>query len=428
MAMLKTIGTWMLGIVMLGMAVWAFRLWMGERIASTDPTINGYTKALAWNPYSDEYHAILGEGYRDQMEGYDLDASLREFERAIELRPGVWTYYAALAGAREMKGDFAGAEESFRKAQELNPHNATLHWRVGNYFMRRNKLDRAILQLRAAVELEPGRLSLAADRLYAMGASVEEIGEKLVPPNRPELLAFLNFILKRLDSEPERAEALSWQTWNRWMEAPAVRPFRVNGLFGYIRWLIRHSQFDEAREVWRTGLREAELGEHDRSIVFNGGFETEVLGGGFDWVIPKHEEVYYEFDRATRFKGGISLRIDFSGQSNLAFSGPWQTIILPAGNFELSYVIKSEEITSDQGIYMDLRSVEDLQVLAQSKKVKGTREWSKIICKFQTNRPKVVELTIKRDKSEKFDNLLGGSVRIDEVKITHISEDMLTSR
>jgi len=428
MTKLKILGTWMLAIVMLGMAVWAFRLWMGERVAATDPTIDGYARALAWNPYSDEYHAILGEGYLDRVEGFDLDAAIREFQHAIELRPGVWTYHTALAGALEMRGDFAGVEESFRKAQELNPNNATLHWRVGNYFMRRNELDRAIGQLRAAVELEPERLGLAADRLSAMGAPVEEIGEKLVPPNRPELLAFLNFTLKRLESEPGRADALCWKTWNRWLKAPAVRTFRISGLFRYIQWLIRQSELDKAREVWRTGLHEAELKVPDRSIVFNGGFETDTLGGGFDWVIPKYKEVYYEFDRATRFKGGTSLRIDFSGQSNLAFHGPRQTVILPAGTFELTYVVKSEGITSDQGIYVYVRSFEDSRVLAQSGKVKGTREWLRVKCDFRIDRPTAVELAFERDRSEKFNNLLGGSVWIDEVKINPIAEDKLTSR
>ena len=414
---LKTIGTWLLGIVMLGMAFWAFRLWMAERIIKADPTIEGYTKALSWNPGSDEYHAILGDGYRNLLEGYDLDAAVRELKRAIELRPRVWTHHATLAAALEMKGDYTGAEASFRNAQDLNPRNATLHWLAANYFLRRNEPDKAMKAFRAAVDLDAGRLTFAADRMHAMGATVEEIGEKLVPGNRSGLLFYLYFVLTQLEDEPERADALAWRTWNRWTEAPAVGSFRVNSLFQYIRRLVRQNEHDKALQVWRTGLREAGLGEPGTSIVSNGGFEIESLGGGFDWVMPKYEGVHYEYDRATHFQGSATLQIRFAGESNPAFRGPRQTVILPAATYELTYVIKSEGITSDQGIYITIRSIADRRLLVESEKVQGTQEWSRMKYRFRTEVPIAAELEVVRDKSKKLDNLLGGKVWLDEIEI-----------
>jgi tetratricopeptide (TPR) repeat protein len=414
---LKTVGTWLVGIAALATAAWAFRLWMAETIVAEDPTIEGYTRALAWNPGSDEYHAILGGGYRDLVEGYDLDAAVRELERAVALRPGAWTHHATLAATLEMKGEFEEAEDSFRKALELNPRNVTLLWLEGNYFLRRGNLDRATAAFRSAVELEPGRLDFAADRLHAMGVSVEEIGEKLVPGNRIELLAYLNFSLGQLEDDPGRADALVWRTWTRWVEAPAQGYFSVNGIFPYIGRLVQQGRFDRAREVWRTGLHEAGLAEPGPAVVYNGGFETEALGGGFDWVMPKQEEVYCEYDRKTRFQGGASLRIDFAGESNPAFLGPRQTLILPVGTFRLSFVARSEGITSDQGIYLSLRSLDDLRPLARSEPLRGTREWAKIQCPFQTQRPVAAELAVMRDASEKFGSDLAGKVWIDDVKI-----------
>ena len=418
---LKTIGTWLLGIVMLGMAFWAFRLWMASRIIKADPTMEGYTRALSWNPRSDEYHAILGDGYRNLLEGYDLDAAVRELKRAIELRPRVWTYHATLAATLEMKGDYAGAEASFRNAQKLNPRNATLHWLAANYFLRRSEPDKAMKAFRAAVDLDPGRLAFAADRMHATGTTVEEIGEKLVPGNRSGLLFYLYFVLTQLQDEPAKADTLSWQTWKRWTEAPAVGSFRLNSLFRYIQRLVRQGELDKALEVWRTGLREAGLGESGASIVFNGGFETEPLGGGFGWVMPKIEGVYYEYDRANHFRGGATLQISFAGESNPAFRGPRQTVILPAGTYELAYVIKSDGITSDQGIYITLRSIADGGLLVESEKVKGTREWERMKYKFKTEVPIAAEIEVVRDKSRKFDNLLKGKVWIDEVEINALN-------
>jgi len=426
--MISRLATYSLSLVILVSGVWSFRLWMAERIVKADPTVAGYARAIRWNPGSDQYHAILGISYRDLLKGQDLDIAVRELARAAELKPRVWTHHLNLALTHERKGHFDAAEGSFREALRLNPHHTQLRWQAANFYLRQPKLPEAIAEFRAAVELDPGRLAFAADRLRAAGVSIEDIGGQLVPSRRPELLTFLYLVLGQPAEEAESIGRLAWETWLRWEEAPAAKTTHIGGLFRYVDYLLRGGELEKARRVWEAGLRVAgyglqvEGGEAGPPIVFNGGFERAALNGGMDWVLPRHPEVYYEFDHQTRFQGLTSLRIDFSGNSNLNYHGPRQLLILPAGRHRLEFVARSENITSDQGICLELHSYPQGALLAKSDPVLGTRSWGRMIREFTAESPTAAYLVLRRYPSQKFNNILSGRLWLDDVQILPIDK------
>ncbi len=77
----------------------------------------------------------------------------------------------------------------------------------------------------------------------------------------------------------------------------------------------------------------------------------------------------------------------------------------------------SENITSDQGIYFEIRSYPGNQLLARSDAVRGDQSWRRISTAFRTDRPMAASLALRRDPSKKFDNLLGGSLWLDEIQV-----------
>jgi len=426
------LGSWVLGAGVMALGVWAFCLWTAERIVEAEPTAAGFARALRWNPRADAYHAMLGNSYRNYLKGQDLDRSVRELRQAIAIRPRAWTHYQDLAVTQELRGDFAAAEAAFRQAVSLNPHHTQLRWQVANYYLRRQDLPRAMSAFRAAVELDPGRLTFAANRLNAIGASVENIGAHLVPARRPDLLTFLYFVLQQLEAEPRRAGRLAWETWQKWVSAPAVEPFQIGSLFSYIQYLIRTGELEKAGQVWRAGLAAAGLRQTDdgaeaaddpaAGFVFNSGFETPALNGGLDWVLPNHPEVCYEYDHEIRVQGGESLRIDFAGKSNLDFHGPRETVLLPAGRLQLSFVIRTENITSDQGICLEVRSWVGNALLARSEAARGTRPWTRMTQEFTLNRPGAAYIVVRRYPSGKPADTLSGKVWLDEVDVKQNSK------
>jgi hypothetical protein len=265
--MISRIGTYLLVLLMLGLGVWSFRLWMGERIIEANPSVESYVKALRWNPSSDDYHAVLGISYRDLVDGQDLEAAVRELKTAVEIRPSVWIYHQSLAMAYEMKGEFNEAEDSFREALQLAPHNANLQWQVANFYMRRQNIPETVNQFRAAVELDPGNMTFAANRLAALGVTLEDISKELVPQRRQDLLRFLSFVLGHRKDDPERIMNLSWETWQRWEQASPDASFNIRNLFGFIDYLIREGELEKARYVWEVGLQEAGIRTESGSQV-----------------------------------------------------------------------------------------------------------------------------------------------------------------
>jgi len=120
------------------------------------------------------------------------------------------------------------------------------------------------------------------------------------------------------------------------------------------------------------------------------------------------------------------LRIDFAGESNLNYRGLQQKLLLPAGRFQLSFCVMSEEINSDQGVLMELRSYPDNKLLASSEPVLGNRSWSRIKQEFEAEQPVAAYVQLRRYPSEMFNNILSGRLWIDEVSIEPIKPDRLT--
>jgi len=69
--------------------------------------------------------------------------------------------------------DFAGAERQCRKALELNPKNATVHFTLGVALTHQDKLDEAIRHFSEAISLEPGYV----DAHYSLGQAVARQGK-----------------------------------------------------------------------------------------------------------------------------------------------------------------------------------------------------------------------------------------------------------
>ena len=58
------------------------------------------------------------------------------------------------------------------------------------------------------------------------------------------------------------------------------------------------------------------------SLIWDGGFETGVNGGGFAWVFaPASLGVQSSFDAKEKHSGERSLRLIFDGRRNVDFSG-----------------------------------------------------------------------------------------------------------
>lgn len=85
-----------------------------------------------------------------------VDEALVQMRLAVKLDPSqadAW-FNLGLMLVRD-KSDWAGAEEGFRRAIELQPRHAMAHYQLGIAHMRKNELDAAEREFRLALELAP---------------------------------------------------------------------------------------------------------------------------------------------------------------------------------------------------------------------------------------------------------------------------------
>jgi serine/threonine-protein kinase len=112
--------------------------------------------ALAYAGLADAY-AILGDSRLPEYPRREMMEEIRVAARtALELDDSVSEAHTALANVLyAYDWDFEGAEKEFRKALEINPHNATArHW-YGLLLASRGRLDESLNQIQNSQQLDP---------------------------------------------------------------------------------------------------------------------------------------------------------------------------------------------------------------------------------------------------------------------------------
>jgi TolB-like protein/Flp pilus assembly protein TadD len=90
-----------------------------------------------------------------QFYDYDIDESLKEFERAIQLNPNYATahhWYGELLGAL---GRFDEGIAELKRAQQLDPLSLIINADLGHAYTLARQYDKAIEQLRKVIEMDP---------------------------------------------------------------------------------------------------------------------------------------------------------------------------------------------------------------------------------------------------------------------------------
>ncbi|MDD2677625.1 MAG: hypothetical protein PHP75_09220 [Methylacidiphilaceae bacterium] len=277
------------------------------------------------------------------------------------LQPERWL---ALAQKRADQGRLAEAKamlaESRREAGPISPirlKTATLAIELG-------ELRTAFRDLRLVFRYDP---KLRRQAIYVAKATWgEEGGLRLVPAKDLRLLAaYFDLALK----EQWLGEAA--QIWAR--AEREKKPFDSTLCRRYVEALWEADQLSDARQAWKN-LYPGE------GIVWNGGFEQELVGWGFGWRTKPQIGVGIRRDQKQASAGKSSLRIRLSG---LAVESDHvlveQTVLLsPSHRYELRAKGKAEEITSSSGLVLEVCDAETGTVWATTPVLGGTTDWTEL--------------------------------------------------
>jgi hypothetical protein len=188
--------------------------------------------------------------------------------------------------------------------------------------------------------------------------------------------------------------------------------------------LLNAGELTEARQVWDQGVATMNLPPLFRpanSLVWDPSFETGINGNAFSWQYHAIEQgVRIDLDKSEKHSGAQSLRLSFDGKHNPNLEAACTLgIVQPGTTYRFSGWIKSQAITTDQGLAFRLRQVDGgFAAVADTRQVVGTNPWT-LVDQSWTSGPDVhsVRVCVIREASENPDVRISGTAWVDDVNL-----------
>ena len=223
----------------------------------------------------------------------------------------------------------------------------------------------------------------------------------LDPPN---LIAFLEWLMRwgRVND--------AQIAWNKIMSAGIQdKDIRLK----YIHFLIDRKRVPQAAEIWRssTGIKG----------ITNAGFEDQMTRRGFDWRYTADNKGKWSIRRTLSevFSGTCSLKINFEGTENISFGHLYQIVpVIPLTPYRLTYGWRSQNITTDQGPFMNIYGYDCSGVYYKGPMMLGTHPWQEQVMEFTVPQAcHAVVVRLRRQPSHRFDNKIAGVLWLDDFKL-----------
>ena len=401
-----------IGMALAAGLVQAVRATVASRLAARG-TVEGLRRAERWDAANPDYPAQLGRALAAQ----DADAGevAREFADAVRLGPQRAQNWAALGEALDFAGDSRGAEHAYERALELFPRSPAINWQFANFLIRAGDASAATAPLRLAISGDASLRAGAFDLAWRAEISREEI-LRMIPARQEILSAYLDYLVAtgRLDAAPD--------AWRRLIASP--ERFDLDAAFRYFDALLHAQDVDAMTAIW------ADLARHDpdrihaqgdsANLIINGGFERPIANGGFDWRIVPMEGAEAAVDASAAHDGARSLAVHFDGTRNLDFGGVAECVAVePDTAYRFTAYTRSEEITTDSGPRIAVYDAFDHAALwLETANLTGTTGWAEQHLDFRTGpKTRLLLVQVVRPPSRKLDNLIGGTMWLDDVSL-----------
>jgi hypothetical protein len=379
-------------------------------------SVGALESAIQWDAMNPQNFNDLGTLMHMYADGGSPVEIVRVCETATRLSPQNASYWADLGAAYDWAGRQKQAQVAFGRALQLFPNSPDINWRAANFYVRAGNIAEGLQCLRKAL----AGTSVPHKDVFALAARAtrdnKKILDEVLPIDRSILTDYLNFRVQQDDIES------AGEAWHRLFDTNAG--FGVRDALPYFDALIRHRKMTELNELWSILRQRFPLETHasgsNINLVVNGGFEDEILNGGWDWRVAPTKGASVSLDTDTHRDGGRSLRIDFDSTENLDYGHIFQYVPVKRGTrYHFSGYMRVEGITTDSGPAFDIYDAYNPGELFRSTEgLVGTSEWSPWEIDF-TTRPSTELLIIRvaRRPSRKLANLIGGTVWVDRVSL-----------
>jgi tetratricopeptide (TPR) repeat protein len=380
------------------------------------PTRQGLERATQLEPGDARNWYLLGRYWQFNLEDSDAQKAAGAYKTAVSIDPHSTVSWLGLGSAYESVGDLPHAREAFLQAKKTYALSAEAAWQYGNFLLRQVELESAFAEMRRAVESDPKRGAEAFSRALRVEPNVDRILDRAVPSIRD---VYVDIIW---DQIADGHTDLALQVWDR-LEAIHPRlPLReVFPLMGALR---NSKRIADARRVWDQAVvvaGMADLQGTPGSVLWDGGFESGVAGGGYSWLFPEAlRDVQIIIDAQEKHSGNHSLRLTFDGKSIVTSTDICHYVpVQPLTSYRFSAWVKTRAVTTDQGIRFQLRSLgtQDISV-AVTPELHGSEPWTHIEIPWSSGKDvQEVQVCLVRLLSDQLENKIKGTTWVDDVAL-----------
>ena len=256
----------------------------------------------------------------------------------------------------------------------------------------------------------------AFSRSLRVEPNIEKILDRILPSISEVYVAVI------WDQITDGQTDIALKVWDRLVAIHLQVPLR--DVFPLVGALRNTKRITDARRVWDqavlvTGM--AELQGPPGSLLWDGGFESGVTGGGYSWLFPEGlRNVQISIDAQERHSGNHSLRLTFDGKSIASSTDICHYVpVQPLTSYHFSAWVKTRAVTTDQGIRFQLRSLgaQDLSVAA-TPELHGSEPWTQIAIPWSSGRDvQEVQVCLVRSLSDQLENRIRGIIWVDDVAL-----------
>jgi hypothetical protein len=379
-------------------------------------TPQGFQRAVSLEPADAHNWYLLGRYWQYNLEDPDTSRAIRSYRSALSLAPGSAEIWLDLAVAYESENNLTAARDAFLHARRAYPLSAEGAWRYGNFLLRQGELDSAFAEMRRAVEADPKRGAEALSRSLRVQPDIDSVLDRVLPPVSE---AYINSIRDQTaDGRIDNAT----KVWDRLVSIHPRLPLQDS--FALVTALLQQKRISEAHRIWDQAVviaGMADLQGPPGSVLWDGGFESGITGGGFSWFFPEGlRNVRISIDAQEKHTGNHSLRLTFDGKSIVSSMDICHYVpVQPSTSYRFSMWVKTRALTTDQGVRFQLRSLgtKDASV-AVTPEVHGSEPWTRIEIPWSSGKDvQEVQVCLVRFLSDQLENKIKGTTWVDDVAL-----------
>lgn len=359
--------------------------------ASTQLTGESLRRAARLEPTNADYHHQLGlmAIFVDQ----DVNTAIEQYRAAVALNPHVAKYWLDLAEAYNSSGDSQAQAVAAKRAVEAEPTRPAIAWEAANLDLVQGDRTEALRLMNVVLKNEPqGYMMRAIDTSWRATHDADLIMREVLPADPAMYAAFLQLLIHE-DRANEAAHV--------WRALTSLgKTFDVKSALPYFDYELNNRRPESAVQVWEYLMHMSSRTGDPGNLVFNGGFDQELLNGGFDWHFATEPHMKTDLDTTVVHGGNCSLLLTFDGEP-VPETGIYHFIpAQPGSRYRFSAFEKAYELLTPSGPRFRISDAYTGEVFLETHDLLGSSVWDEVSGEFVTgSQTTLLKLTIMRNPS-----------------------------